>query len=91
MEFSIIIATFNRIDSLKRLLSSIRANFGAFDIEYEVIVANNFTDVAVALEIEILVKEFAADSGVVFRVVRETLVGKPEHKTPRFERLEERC
>jgi GT2 family glycosyltransferase len=76
MEFSIIIATYNRIDSLKRLLSSIRANFGAFDIEYEVIVANNFRDVAVALEIEILVKELSADSGLVFRVLRETLVGK---------------
>jgi GT2 family glycosyltransferase len=76
MEFSIIIATYDRIDSLRRLLTGIRDHFGASKIEHEVIVANNARDEAVARGISDLVDEFRRGSGAEMRLVREPLAGK---------------
>ena len=76
MEFSIIIATYDRIDSLRRLLSGIRKHFGSSKIKHEVIVANNARDDAIALGIDQAVDEFRQDSGAEIRLVREPLAGK---------------
>jgi len=76
VEFSIIIATYDRFDSLRRLLTSIRRHFGALDIEHEVIVANNARDESIAREIDHVVREFSTAGNVEFRVVREPLAGK---------------
>jgi GT2 family glycosyltransferase len=76
MEFSIIIATYDRIDSLRRLLTGIRKHFGSSKIEHEVIVANNARDEAIALGINQAVDEFRHDSGAEIRLVREPLAGK---------------
>jgi hypothetical protein len=58
MEFSIIIATYDRIDSLRSLPASIRGLCGASDIEHEVIVANNARDDAIARKIDHVGIEF---------------------------------
>jgi cellulose synthase/poly-beta-1,6-N-acetylglucosamine synthase-like glycosyltransferase len=76
MEFSIIVATYDRCDSLRRLLTGIRSHFGALDIEHEVIVANNARDDLVAQRIDQVMQEFSTGGGVEFRVVREPLAGK---------------
>ena len=76
MEISIIIATYDRFDSLRRLLTGIRTHFGAVDIEHEVIIANNARDDAIARKIEQVVKEFNSGAGAEFRTVREPLAGK---------------
>lgn len=76
MEFSIIIATYDRIDSLRRLLTGIRKHFGSSKIEHEVIVANNARDDAIALGINQAVDEFRHGSGAEIRLVREPLAGK---------------
>jgi GT2 family glycosyltransferase len=76
MEFSIIVATYNRVDSLRRLVSSIRKHFGASNIEHEVIVANNARDDAIALAIDALVAEFQQGRGAPVRSVREPQPGK---------------
>jgi cellulose synthase/poly-beta-1,6-N-acetylglucosamine synthase-like glycosyltransferase len=76
MEFSIIIATYDRIDSLRRLLSGIRKHFGASKIEHEVIVANNARDEAIARAIDAAVAELQNDNGAAIRLVREPTAGK---------------
>lgn len=76
MEFSIIIATYNRIDSLRRLLSGIRQHFGASSIAHEVIVANNARDDAIARAIDAMLGEFQLGNGAPIRTVREPLAGK---------------
>ena len=76
MEFSIVIATYERIDSLRRLLSGIRKHFGVSNIEYEVIVANNARDEEVARAIAAAVAEFQQGGGAATRLVREPLAGK---------------
>ena len=76
MEFSIIIATYDRIDSLRRLLTGIRKHFGSSKIEHEVIVANNARDNAIALGIDQAVDEFRQGDGAEIRLVREPLAGK---------------
>ena len=76
MEFSIIIATYDRIDSLRQLLSGIREHFGSSEIEHEVIVANNARDDAVARRIDQVVDEFRDSGAGQFRRVREPLAGK---------------
>jgi cellulose synthase/poly-beta-1,6-N-acetylglucosamine synthase-like glycosyltransferase len=76
MKFSIIIATYDRFDSLRRLLSGIHTHFGALDIEHEVIVANNARDDAIARKIDDVVKEFRTGRGAEFHLVREPLAGK---------------
>jgi GT2 family glycosyltransferase len=76
MEFSIIIATYDRVDSLLRLLAGIRKDFGATKIEHEVIVANNARDEAIARRINDAVNAFRDGSGAEIRLVREPLAGK---------------
>jgi GT2 family glycosyltransferase len=76
MQFSIIVATYDRVDSLRRLLTGIREHFSAAHIEHEVIVANNARDDAVARRINDAVGEFHQESGAAVRLVREPLAGK---------------
>jgi cellulose synthase/poly-beta-1,6-N-acetylglucosamine synthase-like glycosyltransferase len=76
MEFSIIIATYDRIESLRRLLAGIYQHFGASRIQHEVIVANNARDDAVARAVDATADEFQQKGGAVLRVVREPLAGK---------------
>jgi GT2 family glycosyltransferase len=74
--FSIIIATYDRVDFLRGLLAGIAAHFGKLDISHEVIVANNARDERIAQDIATLVGEFGYSQRVAFRHVREPLAGK---------------
>ena len=74
--FSIIIATFERCESLRRLLGTIARYFSVGDVPHEVIVANNARDHAVAARIDETVAEFQYFNGERFRVVKEPLPGK---------------
>jgi len=76
VEISIIIATFDRRDSLRRLLGSIAENFRSCDAQYEVIVANNARDPNIAKCIAALANEFRQVYGDSFRQVEEPLAGK---------------
>jgi GT2 family glycosyltransferase len=76
VEFSIIIATYDRVGSLRRLLTGIREHFGSSNIAHEVIVANNARDDDVSRKIEELVDEFRSGDGAEFRLVREPEAGK---------------
>jgi GT2 family glycosyltransferase len=76
LEFSIIIATYDRVDSLRRLLGGIREHFGSFEIAHEVIVANNARDDDIARRIERVVAELRSGGGAPLRSVREPLAGK---------------
>lgn len=74
--FSIIIATYDRVDFLRGLLAGITAHFGKLDLPHEVIVANNARDERIAQEITKLIEEFSQSPRVVFRQVREPMAGK---------------
>ncbi len=74
--FSIIIATYDRVDFLRGLLAGIAGHFGALNISHEVIVANNARDERIAQEIAKLMDEFQNSQRVAFRHVREPLAGK---------------
>ena len=74
--FSIIIATYDRVDYLRGLLAGIAAHFGKLDMSHEVIVANNARDERVAGEIAKLTEEFRNSQRVAYRHVREPLSGK---------------
>lgn len=74
--FSIIIATYDRVDFLRGLLAGIAAHFGKLDISHEVIVANNARDERIADEIAKLTDEFRNSDRIAFRHVREPLAGK---------------
>ena len=74
--FSIIIATYDRVDCLRGLLAGIAAHFGKLDIPHEVIVANNARDERITQEIAKLTEEFSHSQRVAFRQVREPLAGK---------------
>ena len=76
VEFSIIIATYDRVESLRNLLKGIERHFGALDISHEVIVANNARDERIAQEISNLVGAFQNSPRVPYRHVREPLAGK---------------
>lgn len=76
MKISVVIATFDRCDSLRRLLSSIAEGFHPCRGEYEVIVANNARDPIVAAQIAALVEEFQRKHGDGFCQVEEPLPGK---------------
>jgi GT2 family glycosyltransferase len=76
MQFSIIIATYDRVDSLRRLLTGIRKHFAASGIAHEVLVANNARDDALTRRIEALVAEFEAQEGAPIITIREPLAGK---------------
>ena len=74
--FSIIIATYDRVDFLRGLLAGIAAHFGKLNIFHEVIVANNARDERIAEEIAKLIDEFRNSDRIAFRQVREPLAGK---------------
>src|SRR2546430_17331324 len=80
MEFSIIVATYDRHEFLQRLLSSIDACFGKAGVEHEVIVANNAPSEAMAGAVANIAKEFREGGDGRFRQVREPSAGKgPAH------------
>ncbi|HXG53405.1 MAG TPA: glycosyltransferase [candidate division Zixibacteria bacterium] len=76
MDFSVIIAAFERPASLERLLASIERHFAGAGVSYEVIVANNARDRSVSERIDAVVREFSGRDGRVFRAVREPAPGK---------------
>ncbi len=75
-DFSIIIATFDRITELEKLLAGIAEKFAQSPVTQEVIVANNARDHAIAAKIEKLLEGFAEKYGNRFRHVREPASGK---------------
>ena len=76
LRFSIIIATYDRCDSLRRLLRGIADHFTDSPISHEVVVANNARDDSVAARIDEIVAEFQLHYGDRFRRSREPLPGK---------------
>jgi GT2 family glycosyltransferase len=76
MEFSIIIATYERVASLERLLSSISEYFGQSPIGHEIVVANNSRNHEVAKRVDAVLHRFQRDYGERFRAVREPEPGK---------------
>lgn len=76
MEFSFIIATFDRCDLLLRLLSGIAINFHKREIAHEVIVANNARDERIAKRIDDVVDKIRHEHGNRFLSVREPNPGK---------------
>ena len=76
MEFSIIIATYERVASLERLLSSIAEYFGQSPIGHEIVVANNSRNRETEKRLEAVLHRFQRDYGERFRSVREPEPGK---------------
>jgi glycosyltransferase involved in cell wall biosynthesis len=76
MDFSVIIATFDRGESLQRLLSGVGQNFAKSAITHEVIVANNAREAENIKGIDSIVEAFRRDHGDRFRSVREPDAGK---------------
>lgn len=76
MDFSIIIATFDRPDALDRLLRGIANHFGKSPFRFEVVIANNARDETVAQAIDEVVDRYATAMPACFRRIRETLPGK---------------
>jgi GT2 family glycosyltransferase len=76
MEISIIIATYERVASLERLLSSISEHFGQSHIEHEIVVANNSRNHEIEKCIDAVVRRFQREYGEHFRSVREPSPGK---------------
>jgi GT2 family glycosyltransferase len=76
MDFSIIVPTYNRCESLRRLLSGMAERFVDNHVEHEVIIANNARDPAMVARINDLVHEFQERYGTRFRVVEEPNPGK---------------
>ncbi len=76
MEFSIVIATYDRWELLRGLLSSIREHFDTAGVEYEVIVADNSRNDEISKKIEQVVEVFRSSGRAEFRMVEEPLAGK---------------
>ncbi|MGZ8442332.1 MAG: glycosyltransferase family 2 protein [Candidatus Binatia bacterium] len=76
MDFSIVIATYDRWELLRGLLSSIREHFDTAGVEYEVIVANNSRNDEISKKIEQVVEGFRRSGRAEFRTVEEPLPGK---------------
>ncbi len=76
MEFSIIIATYKRCDSLNRLLDGIARQFATCGISHEVIVANNARQPATVQEIDRIVGVYQSVDRERFRLVHEPEAGK---------------
>ena len=74
--FTIIIATYERCDSLHRLLGSIAEHFGSSDVAHEVIVANNARDERISARVSQIVQELRQRQGDYFRQVWEPAAGK---------------
>jgi GT2 family glycosyltransferase len=76
MDFSIVIATYDRWELLRGLLSSIREHFDTAGVEYEVIVADNSRNDEISKKIEQVVEFFRNSGRAEFRIVEEPLAGK---------------
>jgi len=76
VSISIVIATKGRIDSLGRLLESLRRVNGRDEIEHEIIIANNATDDALVAGVDELVKRLPPSEWSRFRVFRVKEPGK---------------
>ena len=76
MEFSIVIATYDRWELLRGLLSSICEHFEASGVAHEVIVANNSRNDELSKKIEQVVEGFRGSGRAEFRIVEEPLPGK---------------
>ena len=76
MDFSIVIATYDRWELLRGLLSSIREHFDTAGVEYEVIVADNSRNDEISKKIEQVVEVFRSSGRAEFRTVEEPLAGK---------------
>ncbi len=76
MQFSIIIPTVGRWDSLRGLLQSIAAHFPASGIEYEILVVNNARDGELASGVDHIVGEFQNDGSGRVRAIRVPTPGK---------------
>ncbi len=76
MEFSIIIATYERCDSLLLLLNSIIEHFQPSDVRHEVIVANNGRDEQASGRITQILENLRQRHGDYLREVREPTAGK---------------
>ena len=76
MDFTIIIATYDRADALDRLLKGIAEHFAKSTIEFEVIVANNARDAGVARALDGVIARYSTAMPACFRGVREPLAGK---------------
>lgn len=76
MDISIVIATYNRLDSLERLLNTLNRLPERAEIDHEIIVANNAREVSTAKQIEDLLSNFAALGTSTIKHVREPLPGK---------------
>jgi len=76
MEFSIIIPTFERLDSLDRLLRGVAQYFVSAELDFEVLIANNARGETLAQAIDGIVARYADATPGGFRCVRETLPGK---------------
>ncbi|HWH79954.1 MAG TPA: glycosyltransferase [Candidatus Binatus sp.] len=76
MDFSIVIATFDRCASLERLLGGIAQHFGKSEISHEIIVANNARQVEKINRIDEIVGALQREQGSRFHLVREPEAGK---------------
>jgi len=76
MEFSIVIATYDRWELLRGLLSSIREHFDDSGVAHEVIVANNSRNDEISKKIEQVVEDFRGSGRAEIRMVEERLPGK---------------
>lgn len=76
MDFSIIIATFDRADALDRLLGGIAEYFVKSSFDIEVLIANNARDEATAQDIDGVIARYADRMPERFRRIREMLPGK---------------
>ena len=76
MDFSIIIASFDRADGLDRLLRGVVEHFNKSSFAFEVLIANNARDEASAQAIDGIIARYADVAPARFRRVRETLPGK---------------
>jgi hypothetical protein len=71
MDFSIIIATFDRADALDRLLGGIAEHFVKSSFDFEVLIANNARDEVVAQDIDGVIARYADAMPERFRRIRE--------------------
>jgi GT2 family glycosyltransferase len=76
MEFSIIIPTVGRCDSLERLLRGISEYFGQSDVEHEVLVVNNARGGELSESVGRIAATFQFTGGAPIRVIREPRPGK---------------
>jgi GT2 family glycosyltransferase len=76
MEFSIIIATYERCESLLLLLNSIIDHFPASNVQHEVIVANNARDELACRRITQILEDLRQRHGDYLHIVREPTAGK---------------